>query len=185
MAEAATIARPYAKAAFSWARDSNALAAWSEALRAGAVLAAAPGIAAVISDPNTDVDQIVALFANLSGLPAAGRAGGADAHWQNFVRLLAENKRLEMLPDITVQFEELRAQYENEIDVQVTSAVALSDAQRAKLAAALKTRFKRDVRMTTAIDPALLGGAVIRAGDLVIDGSINGRLQRLASDLIH
>jgi F-type H+-transporting ATPase subunit delta len=111
--------------------------------------------------------------------------GGADIdpYWRNFIRLLTQNKRLAVLPEIADQFELLRAQYENEVDVQVTSAVALSDAQRAKLAAALKTRFKRDVRMTTAIDPALLGGAVIRAGDLVIDGSINGRLQRLASDL--
>jgi F-type H+-transporting ATPase subunit delta len=99
------------------------------------------------------------------------------------VRLLAQNKRLDVLPEITAQYEMLRAQYENELDVQVTSAVSLSESQRTKLAEALKTRFKRDVRMTTAVDPNLLGGAVIRAGDLVIDGSINGRLQRLASEL--
>jgi F-type H+-transporting ATPase subunit delta len=175
MAEAATIARPYAKAAFMWARDAKALPAWSEALHAGVALVTDSSIADLITNPQMSPDQVVSLF--------AGLGGGADEHWQNFVRLLAKNKRLEVLPDIAAQYELLRARYENEVDVQVTSAVALSDGQKTKLATALKTRFKRDVRMTTAIDPALLGGAVIRAGDLVIDGSINGRLQRMASDL--
>jgi F-type H+-transporting ATPase subunit delta len=175
MAEAATIARPYAKAAFMWARDAKALPAWSEALHAGVALVTDSRIADLITNPHMSPDQVVSLF--------AGLGGGADEYWQNFVRLLAKNKRLEVLPDIAAQYELLRARYENEVDVQVTSAVALSEGQKTKLATALKTRFKRDVRMTTAIDPALLGGAVIRAGDLVIDGSINGRLQRMASDL--
>jgi F-type H+-transporting ATPase subunit delta len=176
MAEAATIARPYAKAAFISARDAKALPAWSGALRAGSGLAADARIADLISNPKMSTDQVVSMFAGLGG-------AGIDAQWQNFVRLLAQNKRLDVLPEITAQYEMLRAQYENELDVQVTSAVALSESQRTKLAGALKTRFKRDVRMTTAIDPNLLGGAVIRAGDLVIDGSINGRLQRLATEL--
>jgi len=175
MAEAATIARPYAKAAFMWARDAKALPVWSEALHAGVALVTDLRIADLITNPQMSPDQVVSLF--------AGLGGGADEYWQNFVRLLAKNKRLQVLPDIAAQYELLRARYENEVDVQVTSAVALSDGQKTKLATALKTRFKRDVRMTTAIDPALLGGAVIRAGDLVIDGSINGRLQRMASDL--
>jgi len=176
MAEAATIARPYAKAAFMSARDAKALPAWSEALQVGAGLVRDARIADLISNPKLSSDQVVSMFAGLGGAII-------DQHWQNFVRLLAKNKRLDVLPDIAAQYELLRAQYENEVDVQVSSAVALSESQRAKLAAALKTRFKREVRMTTAIDPALLGGAVIRAGDLVIDGSINGRLQRMASDL--
>jgi len=176
MAEAATIARPYAKAAFMSARDSKSLPAWSGALQAGAGLVTDPHIADLITNPKLSADQVVSLFAGLGG-------ADIDAHWQNFVRLLAQNKRLAVLPDITAQYELLRAQYENEVDVQVTSAVALTEGQRTKLAAALKRRFKREVRMTTAIDPALLGGAVIRAGDLVIDGSINGRLQRMASQL--
>ncbi len=176
MAEAATIARPYAKAAFMSARETKSLPAWSEALREGAGLAADERIADLITNPKLRVDQLVSMFAGLGG-------ADIDAHWQNFVRLLAQNKRLAVLPDIAARYELLRAQYENEVDVQVTSAVALTESQRAKMVAALKTRFKRDVRMTTAIDPTLLGGAVIRAGDLVIDGSINGRLQRMASDL--
>lgn len=178
MAEAATIARPYAKAAFMSARDAKALSAWSQALHAGSSLATEPRVADLISNPKMSLNDVVAMFAGLGGT-----GNDIDAHWQNFVRLLVTNKRLYVLPDITVQYEMLRAQYENELDVLVTSAVALSDAQQAKMTAALKTRFKRDVRMTTAVDPTLLGGAVIRAGDLVIDGSINGRLQRLATDL--
>jgi F-type H+-transporting ATPase subunit delta len=176
MAEAATIARPYAKAAFMSARDAKALPAWSEALRVGSGLVADSRVADLLTSPKMSTDQLVSLFAGLGG-------AGIDSHWQNFVRLLARNKRLEVLPQIAQQYELLRAQFENELDVQVTSAVAMNADQQAKLAVALKKRFKRDVRMTTAVDPSLLGGAVIHAGDLVIDGSINGRLQRLASEL--
>lgn len=180
MAEAATIARPYAKAAFMSARDTQALPAWSDALRQGAGLAADASVEDLITNPKMSIDQIVSIFAGLSGAD-----GGVDARWQNFVRLLATNKRLHVLGAIAAQYEMLRAQYENELDVQVTSAVTMSAEQLGKLAAALKKRFRREIRITTAIDPALLGGAVIRAGDLVIDGSINGRLQRLAADLVN
>jgi F-type H+-transporting ATPase subunit delta len=176
MAEAATIARPYAKAAFTSARDMKALAAWSEALRFGSEFLAHSKVPDLLTDPKLDDDQLVAMFAGLGG-------NEIDAHWRNFIRLLAHNKRLHVLPEISGQFEMLRAGYENEVDVVVTSAVSLSEAHRAALTAALNQRFKRDVRMSTAVDPALLGGAVIRAGDLVIDGSISGRLRRLASEL--
>jgi F-type H+-transporting ATPase subunit delta len=176
MAEAATIARPYAKAAFQSARDAKTLADWSKALQSGSGLVEDSRIADLLTSPRMSVDQIVSMFAGLGG-------GGIDAHWQNFIRLLARNKRLAVLPAIAAQYEMLRTQYENELDVQVTSAVAMDAGQQAKLAASLKTRFKRDVRMSTSVDASLLGGAVIRAGDLVIDGSISGRLQRLASEL--
>jgi F-type H+-transporting ATPase subunit delta len=176
MAEAATIARPYAKAAFMSARDAKALPAWTEALRLSVGLIADPAIADLLTDPKMTNDQLVAMFAGLGG-------EAIDAHWQNFIRLLARNKRLHVLPQIAAQYETLRAQYENELDVEVTSAAAMNADQQHKLADALKKRFKRDVRMNLAVDPRLLGGAVIRAGDLVIDGSINGRLQRLASEL--
>jgi F-type H+-transporting ATPase subunit delta len=176
MAEAATIARPYAKAAFMAARDAKALPAWSKALHLSAGLIGDPSIADLLTNPKMTVDQLVSMFAGLGG-------DAVDAQWQNFVRLLARNKRLGVLPQIAAQYEMLRAQYENELDVQVTSAVAMNADQQGKLAGALKKRFKRDVRLTLGVDPNLLGGAVIRAGDLVIDGSINGRLQRLASEL--
>jgi F-type H+-transporting ATPase subunit delta len=176
VAEAATIARPYAKAAFMSARDTKTLAAWSEALRVGSAFIGHPRMRDLLTNPKLTGNDLVAMFAGLGG-------DAIDAHWQNFVRLLARNKRLEVLPEVAAQYEMLRAQYENELDVQVTSAVPMNAAHQAKLAAALKKRFKRDVRMTLGVDPNLLGGAVIRAGDLVIDGSINGRLQRLASEL--
>jgi F-type H+-transporting ATPase subunit delta len=176
MAEAATIARPYAKAAFMSARDAAALPAWSAALGTGAALSADKTLADLLSSPRLTPDQVVSMFAGLGG-------ASIDAHWQNFIRLLAQNKRLHVLPEIAAQYELLRAQYENEIDVGVTSATPMDAAQQGKLAAALKQRFRRDVRISVAVDPKLIGGAVIRAGDLVIDGSIQGRLQRLASEL--
>ena len=176
MAEAATIARPYAKAAFAHARDEKALAAWSRALALAAGLAGDARVADLVGSPNLSVDQEVTFFKGLAG-------ADQDAAWQNFLREIIENKRLHVLPDILAQYELLRGEFENELDVQVTSAVELDAPRRARLAAALKTRLKRDVRITTTVDPALLGGAVIRAGDLVIDGSLKGRLQRLASEL--
>lgn len=177
MAEAATIARPYAKAAFAHARDAKVLGEWSQALRLGAGMIADARVAELVSSPKLEPAQLVEFFKGLAG------PGAADAPWQNFIHELVENKRLHQLPEIAAQYAALRADYENEIDVQVTSAVALDDARRTRLAAALKVRLKRDVRITTAVDPTLLGGAVIRAGDLVIDGSLQGRLQRLTSEL--
>ena len=178
MAEAATIARPYARAAFEAARDAPALPAWSEALRYAAGLTADAGITDLITSPRLSLDQVVSLFAGLGG-------ESIDPQWQNFIRLLATNKRLEVLSEIGAEFARLRARYENELDVAVTSAIPLGAAEQAKLAAALHARFKRDVRMTLAVDPGLLGGAVIRAGDLVIDGSVQGRLQRMATSLVN
>jgi F-type H+-transporting ATPase subunit delta len=180
MAEAATIARPYAKAAFMSARDAKALPAWSEALQKSTALVLDTTIADLLSNPQLSLDQIESMFAGLGG---AAVAADFDAHWQNFIRLLAQNKRLDVLPEISAQYAMLRAQFENELDVQVTSAVPMNAEQQGKLAEALKKRFKRDVRISSGVDPNLLGGAVIRAGDLVIDGSIHGRLQRLASEL--
>ncbi len=176
MVEAATIARPYAKAAFEAAREAKLLAEWSASLQVAAALGGDARIAELLDNPKLSEDQIVGFFDGF-------KTGADGVHWLNFIRLLAENKRLGLLPEIAARFELLRAEYENEVDVVVTSAVPLSDSQKAKLAASLKTRLQRDVRITTALDPGLLGGAMIRAGDLVIDGSIKGRLQRLTSDL--
>jgi len=177
VAEAATIARPYARAVFEFARDAGALGAWSKSLSVAAGLVADPRVAELISNPKIAEDRIVEFF---DALDATGVTG---THWCNFIRLVLENKRTEVLPEIAARFEELRAAYESELDVLVTSAVPMSESQLAKLAASLKARLKSAVRITTAIDPGLLGGAVIRAGDLVIDGSIKGRLERMTSAL--
>ena len=176
MAERATIARPYAKAAFEYAREANAFAAWSQGLESAAQIAADPSVAPLTKSPQWPMANLVSLITDVAG-------DKLDAGMQNFVRVLAENHRLLLLPEIAAHYEELRAAVENTLDVEVISAVSLSDAQADKLKQALSTRLKRTVRMQNSVDSTLLGGAVVRAGDLVIDGSLKGRLERLATDL--
>ncbi|MDE2305864.1 MAG: F0F1 ATP synthase subunit delta [Gammaproteobacteria bacterium] len=176
MAEAATLARPYAKAAFEAARESEALGPWASALARAAGLVADERVQEALTSPKLSAEDFVRFFAGLGD-------AGIDARWQNFVRVLAANKRLVVLAEIATQFEALKAEYEREIGVEVTSAAAMSAEQSAKLCAALAERLKRRVRVENRIDPSLIGGAVIRAGDLVIDGSLTGRLKKLASEL--
>jgi F-type H+-transporting ATPase subunit delta len=176
VAERATIARPYAKAAFEYARDSRAFAEWSEGLKAAAEIVADPRVAALTKDPAWSQADLTSIITDVAGPKL-------NPSMQNFVRILAENHRLLVLPEIAARYEELRSEVENTVDVQVISAVPLNGAQSEKLSQALRTRLKRNVRMQNSVDAALLGGAVVRAGDLVIDGSLRGRLQRLATEL--
>ena len=176
MAERATIARPYAKAAFEYARDANAFARWSQGLELAAEIVEDPRIAALIHDPRLSADELASLIVEVAGEQL-------DAGMRNFVRVLAENRRLPLLPEIAGHYEAERARVENTVDVEVISAVPLSAAQADKLSLALTARLKRRVRMQNSVDAALLGGAVIRAGDLVIDGSLKGRLERLGTEL--
>jgi F-type H+-transporting ATPase subunit delta len=176
VAERATIARPYAKAAFEYAHGAHALAEWSQGLKAAAEIVADPRVTALVKDPEWLASDIAAFITGVAG-------DELNAGMQNFVRVLAENRRLLLLPEIAAHYEVLRAQVENTVDVQVISAVPLDFTQAEKLAAALCTRLKRRVRMQNSVDATLLGGAVIRAGDLVIDGSLKGRLQRLGTEL--
>jgi F-type H+-transporting ATPase subunit delta len=176
MAERATIARPYAKAAFEYARDAKAFAQWSQGLKSAAEIVADPRVAALTKDPKWSQADLVGIVIDVAG-------DKLDAAMQNFARVLAENHRLLLLPEITARFEQLRSEIENTLDVEVISAVALSSAQTEKLSQALNLRLKRKVRMQNSVDATLLGGAVVRAGDLVIDGSLKGRLQRLATEL--
>lgn len=176
MAERATIARPYAKAAFEYARDAKAFADWSQGLKTAAEIVADPRLAALTKSPQWSQADLVSIIADVAGAKL-------NPAMLNFVRILAENHRLLLLPEISAHFEDLRSGVENTVDVEVISAIALSDAQAGKLAQALSTRLKRTVRMQNTVDAALLGGAIVRAGDLVIDGSLKGRLQRLATEL--
>jgi F-type H+-transporting ATPase subunit delta len=176
VAERATIARPYAKAAFEFARDASALAEWSQGLKAAAEIVADPRVAALTKSPEWSAADRVSLITDVAGAKL-------DAGMQNFVRVLAENRRLLLLPEIAAHYEALRSAVENTVDVEVVSAVPLDAAQADKLQRALSTRLKRQVRMRNSIDSTLLGGAVVRAGDLVIDGSLKGRLERLATEL--
>lgn len=191
MAERATIARPYAKAAFEYARGANvpganapagnargadAFSAWSQGLAQAADIVADPRVAPLTKSPQWSASDLAALVIDVAGAKL-------DAGMRNFVRVLAENRRLLLLPEIAAHYEALRSAVENTVDVEVVSAVPLSAAQADKLQQALATRLKRQVRMRNAVDSTLLGGAVVRAGDLVIDGSLKGRLERLATDL--
>jgi F-type H+-transporting ATPase subunit delta len=176
MADRATIARPYARAAFAHAQASKDLAGWSKLLGAAAQGAADSRVSRLIGNPHVTGDELVDLLGGLSG--KSGGEGG-----RNFLKALAENRRLALLPHIAAHFEMLRAEVENVVDVEVIAAQKIAAPQEKKLAAALKKRLGRDVRMHTRIDETLLGGAIVRAGDLVIDGSLKGRLERLGSAL--
>jgi F-type H+-transporting ATPase subunit delta len=176
MAERATIARPYAKAAFEYARDAKAFADWSQGLKTAAEIVSDSRLAALTKSPQCSQADLVSIIADVAGAKL-------NPAMQNFVRVLAENHRLLLLPEISAHFEALRSGVENTVDVEVISAIALNGAQADNLARALSTRLKRTVRMQNTVDATLLGGAVVRAGDLVIDGSLKGRLQRLATEL--
>jgi len=176
VAERATIARPYAKAAFEYARDANAFAEWSQGLKVAAEIIADPRVAPFAKNPQWSAADLVSLITDVAG-------DKLNAGMQNFVRVLAENHRLLLLPEIAAHYEVLRSAVENTLDVEVISAVALDASQQEKLKAALSTRLKRRVRMRNVVDSTLLGGALVRAGDLVIDGSLKGRLERLATEL--
>jgi F-type H+-transporting ATPase subunit delta len=178
MAEKMTVARPYARAVFEIANEADALAAWSEFLGRGAIAAADERVQALIGNPAVTRAALAELFIELCG-------EGAGVHGTSFLKLLAENDRMAWLPEIAAEFELLRAEAENVVDVQVTSAVALDAAQQESFATSLKKRLGRDVRLHCDTDAKLLGGAIIRAGDLVIDGSLSGRLERLAGAVTH
>ena len=175
MAEKATIARPYARAAFAYARQAKAIAAWGDTLNnAGAVVADAR-VKKLIGNPKIPAKQLVDFVAD-----AVSGSGKLDANVRNFLDELVRNRRFALLPQVAAMFDEMRNEIENVADVQVTSAVALNDAQRGRLADSLKKRLKKDVRLHCDVDASLIGGAVIRSGDLVIDGSLRARLAALS-----
>jgi F-type H+-transporting ATPase subunit delta len=176
VAERATIARPYAKAVFEAALPTRAFAPWSQGLALAAEIAVDPRVTALIKNPELPPKDIAEFIIGVAG-------DKLDAPMQNFVRVLAENRRLLLLPEILAHYEVMRAEVENSVDVEVISAVKLDAAQADRLAAALNARLKRRVNMRNSVDASLLGGAVIHAGDLVIDGSLKGRLQRLRTEL--
>lgn len=178
MAEKMTVARPYARAVFEIARESDTLAGWSEFLDRGSLAVADSRIQALIGNPAVTRDALAELFIEL-----CGDLAGADG--ANFLRLLADNGRMAWLPEISAEYELLRAEAENVVDVQLTSAVELDEAQRDSFASSLRKRLGREVRLHCDTDAKLLGGAIIRAGDLVIDGSLFGRLERLAGAVTH
>ncbi len=186
MADNNTIARPYAEAAFEVASEGGNLAGWSIALEtAGAVLADGQ-VTGFLANPALTGGQRLQFLMELLASANSENAvlAGGDARGTNFLKLLLEYGRVAVLPEIAEHFETLKANVENTVDVVVTSAAALSDDQRQAIAKALTARLGREVRLQTEIDESLIGGAVIRAGDIVIDGSLRARLDGLTNALI-
>jgi F-type H+-transporting ATPase subunit delta len=178
MAERRTAARPYAEAVFGIAVDGKRLAAWSEMLAFAAAVANDARVTAIANDPRVARADIAKLFLDICGKRL-------DASGANFIRVLAENRRLTLLPEIAALYEELKNTAESRIEATATAAFELNAAEIKKIEQALKQKLGRDVRVTATVDKSLLGGVVIRAGDVVIDGSVRGRLADLATHLIH
>ncbi len=178
MAEFTTIARPYAQAAFKLADQNKALDAWSDMLGVAALVAADPDMRKLLDNPRITAEQLAELFIDICG-------DRLDGSGQNLMRLLAERRRLVVLPEIFGLFEQMKSEAEGAITAQLITAFPATDAQKATVAAALKQRFGRDVQLEYITDPSLMGGAIVRAGDLVIDGSVRGKLTRLGTALSH
>jgi F-type H+-transporting ATPase subunit delta len=178
MSDNITAARPYAKAVFETAQEDSSQTAWSEVLAFLSSVVLLEDMAEVLDLPEmaaTDKGDLL--------IEACGAKCGDKHH--NFIHLLAENGRLVLLPEIFQLFEELCAQADSKIEATVTSAYPLSDAQQQAMKAALKKKLGCDVTLVTQIDETLIGGVTIKAGDLVIDGSTQARLNSLASALTH
>jgi F-type H+-transporting ATPase subunit delta len=173
MSELSTLARPYAEAVFRLAKGENDLAGWSSRVATLAAIVADAQVVALIADPAISADRVAGLIVEVAG-------AGLGERGSNFVKVLAENGRLTVLPEIATQFETLKAHAEGTLEATITSAQELTQAQIDDLVAGLKTKFNRAVNVQTAVDPELIGGAVISIGDQVIDGSVKGRLQRMS-----
>ncbi len=174
MSEISSIARPYAQAVFELARDSGDYVRWSEVLHALAEIATQPQVSTLFSHPRVAREEIATILIDSCGelLDDAGR---------NLVRLLARNRRLDVLSAVAEQYELLRADAERTVQAHLESALAVPDEHRQRITQALEKRLGRRVELTVSTDESLIGGAVIRAGDLVIDGSVRARLEKLAA----
>jgi F-type H+-transporting ATPase subunit delta len=177
MAEATTVARPYAEAVFKLARESGAFAHWSEVLALLEAVMQNEEVAQRASDPNLSAAQVEALLLGICG----DRLGGDG---RNFVQTLVHNNRLTLLPEIRVLYEQLRLAQEGVLEVQIQSAFALDDAQLAQIVAKLEAKHQTKIRAEVSVDPDLIGGVRIMVGDNVFDGTVRGRLDAMAAALI-
>ncbi len=176
MADKSTIARPYARAAFEEAKATKRLAEWAQALEVGAAVVQNGRVESLLGNPQVTPVQLAQLVIDIAGPQL-------DERGRNFLRTLADNRRLAYLPEISQLFNELKDAEEGVVDVTVTSAAPLDEQQRRTLSDALAKKLKRDIRLHCDTDATLIGGAVLRAGDLVIDGSLRARLDRIAHEL--
>jgi F-type H+-transporting ATPase subunit delta len=176
MANLASIARPYALAAFESARDSQQLPAWKDFLEAAAFLASQPAVLKLINNPGVSSEKLFDLFHEIL-------AAQLNTERKNFLLLLTENKRLNVLPDMADAFNAYYAALEKISKVRLITAIEAEQTFQQKLSQALAKRIQHDVMLQCEIDPSLIGGAIIHIGDRVIDGSVRGKLTRLLESL--
>lgn len=172
MAEKTTIARPYAEAVFELAQQRKELPRWSDMLQLAAAVAADARMSALVGNPNVGKDQLTKLFLGVCGDKLSNEG-------QNLIRVLVENDRLDVLTEIAALYESYRADAERTVEAQVISAFPMDEAQKQRIVAMLKKRLGREVTLSCETNKGLLGGAIIRAGDLVIDGSVTAQLNKL------
>jgi F-type H+-transporting ATPase subunit delta len=174
--EPTTLARPYARAAFEHARAAGDLAAWQTALSELAAITTQPKVAAAMRDPNQTAAQRASTLSSLAGDAVPTAVG-------NLLAIMSDNGRLSLIPEVATLFDQLKQAVESAVAVHVTSAYPLSDAETQQLTETMQEKLERSITLTSETDPSLLGGALIRADDLVIDGSVRGRLNKLAGTL--
>jgi len=174
MSELTTIARPYAKAAFEFAVEKQTVSDWNDMLVFAAQVANNQQVSSFIA--NKAAEEQANIFISVC-------AEQINEYGQNLIKVLAENGRLAALPEVAVIFTEFKAEYDKEIDVDITSATELPEAQLATLVSALEKRFSRKIKLNCSVDETLIGGLIVKAGDNVIDGSLRGKLNRLATTL--
>lgn len=176
MSSLTTLARPYAKAAFDLAQTDSKLAAWDDMLSSVATVTEDEGMAAWLKSPHSTADKAVEIIVEAIGAEV-------DPRFQGYLGVLADNGRLPLCAEISRLFQKLRQDAEKRLEVKVISAVALQDSESERMRSALAKRFDREITLNNEIDPDVLGGAIIYAGDQVIDGSLLGRLTRLETSL--
>ena len=176
MAERATIARPYARAAFAYAQENAKLDSWSAWLGTARAVVQSDEYQSLESSPGIGTSQLVELIAGVCG-------GALDSNGRALLDLLAENGRVDYLPEIAGHFEDLKSEAQNVADVEIVSAVALNDSQQQRLAGALRKRLRGDVGVHLSVDRSLIGGAGVRSGGVLVDGSRASQVERLGADL--
>jgi F-type H+-transporting ATPase subunit delta len=181
MAELSTMARPYAKAAFEYAAEHGCIDQWGDMLETASAVAQQKKVAGLLASPTVSAKQLVDIMSDLLAESLSG--DNAAEHGVNLISVLAENKRLPLLPQISEQFQAFQAEQKHIVDVELTSAFELSEQQTGALASKLRQTLNRDVEISTSVDSELIGGVRIRAGDLVIDASVRGELAKLAEVL--
>jgi len=176
MSELTTVARPYAKAVFELAKKNDAMQSWSDMLSLASQITADERVQTAIQHPKFSTQQIESLYQTIGG--EQFKTG-----FMNLLRVLNENRRVAALPALAEQFEELRRKDEARLKVTVISASPLDDSQAERMLSALKNRYQQDIVLEKEVDASLVGGAIIYAGDEVIDGTVRGRLEKMATAL--